>query len=175
VARRGDVSLSAVAVRRATPEDAAAVAVIQVRGSAWAYRDILPQHEPIEARVARRTLVWRDELAADRPRHTFIAERHDDAVGFVTCGPSDDGASGEVFAIYLEPAVVGSGVGRALMDHAFASLRTRGFADAVLWVLEENARARQFYERGGWSLDGARKETVRDGHARHEIRYRRAL
>jgi ribosomal protein S18 acetylase RimI-like enzyme len=167
--------LSAVDIRRATPEDAAAVAVVQVRGHRFAYAGLLPQPASDELWIAQRTLVWRGELAADHPRHTFIAERDGDAVGFVTCGPSDDGASGEVFAIYLEPAVVGSGVGRALMDHALASLRARGCADALLWVLEENARARAFYERGGWSLDGARKQTVRDGHARHELRYRRAL
>jgi len=44
-----------------------------------------------------------------------------------------------------------------------------------LWVLEENARARRFYERAGWASDGTRKDELRDGRARHELRCRREL
>ena len=163
-------------IRRATCEDAAAVAVVQVRSSAWAYAGLLPQREPIEARVARRTLVWREQLAEDGPRQTFVAERDDVVVGFVTVGPAEDetlAGIGQLFAIYVEPEAVGGGVGRALMDEAVGALR--GFGEALLWVLEENERARRFYERGGWSVDGARHDEVREGHVRHEVRYRRAL
>ena len=35
-----------------------------------------------------------------------------------------------------------------------AELRARGAARARLWVLEENDRARRFYERLGWRADG---------------------
>ena len=170
--------MSEVVIRRATCEDAAAVAVVQVRSSAWAYAGLLPQREPIEARVARRTLVWREQLATDQMRHTFVAERDGIMLGFVTLGPAEDEALaglGQLFAIYVEPDVAGSGVGRALMEAALAALRARAFGQAVLWVLEENARARRFYERGGWSVDGARHDEVREGQVRHEIRYRRAL
>lgn len=167
--------MSEVVIRRATCEDAAAVAVVQVRSSAWAYAGLLPQHEPIEARVARRTLVWREQLAEDGTRQTFVAERDEVVVGFVTVGPAEDetlAGIGQLFAIYVEPDVVGGGVGRALLERAVAELGARGFGEAVLWVLEENARARRFYERAGWSLDGARNDHVRDGQLRHEIRYR---
>jgi len=35
-----------------------------------------------------------------------------------------------------------------------AALRERGFAEAVLWVLRDNARARGFYARSEWSPTG---------------------
>ena len=168
-----------VTIRRATVADAAAIAGIQVRGSEWAYRGLLPE-SPLSSdeRIVQRTAAWRTQLAADSARHSFLAERDGVAIGFVTCGPTDDpslAATGELFALYVEPAVVGSGVGRALHEHATDSLIARGFVHAVLWVLESNARGRRFYDRAGWNADGARKDYVRDGHERHELRYRRPL
>ena len=45
----------------------------------------------------------------------------------------------------------GSGVADALHDAALAAL---GCAEVKLWVLEENARARRFYEKRGWVRNG---------------------
>ena len=180
LARRRHVPLTVHAeIRRATAADAAAIARIQVHGHEWAYRDLLPPHPlPTDERIAERTRAWPSQLAADSSRRSFVAERDGAAIGFVTCGPAADPTladCGEVFALYLEPAVVGSGVGRALFEHAVADLQARGFDIAVLWVLESNERARRFYERAGWTPDGAHKDTERNGHVRCEIRYQTRL
>jgi ribosomal protein S18 acetylase RimI-like enzyme len=60
----------------------------------------------------------------------------------------------ELYAIYLDQAVVGRGIGRALLAQALADLRRRGYQSAMLWVLATNARARRFYEAAGWRADG---------------------
>jgi GNAT superfamily N-acetyltransferase len=111
----------------------------------------------VDEREAQR-LVW---FADPRPGSgVLVAE--DDAgrvVGFATFGPSrDDDApegTGEVPAIYVDPAEVGTGVGRQLLEETAAALREAGFTRATLWVLEENESARRFYERVGWTWDGA--------------------
>ncbi len=51
---------------------------------------------------------------------------------------------------------------------------TCGFAPLVLWVIEANLRGRQFYERSGWRVDGARQPIDFDGVPVDEIRYRLA-
>jgi GNAT superfamily N-acetyltransferase len=80
--------------------------------------------------------------------------------------------TGEVRSVYVDPTVVGAGLGSALLHAAVASLAGAGFTDAVLWVVEGNTRARVFYERWGWRPDGARKRTpVEDEHL-DEVRYR---
>jgi GNAT superfamily N-acetyltransferase len=88
-----------------------------------------------------------------------VAEVDGRIVGFASFGPSrDEDASdrtGEVPAIYLDPAVLGTGVGRELFEAATTALRDAGFAHATLWVLEANAPARRFYEKAGWAWDGA--------------------
>lgn len=48
-------------------------------------------------------------------------------------------------------------------------------ATGELWVLDTNSRARAFYERQDWRLDGAEKDESIDGADVREIRYRRAL
>lgn len=51
-------------------------------------------------------------------------------------------------------------------------LRGLGVAEALLWVLDLNTRARRFYERDGWRFDGARRtESYGDSQAQL-LRYR---
>lgn len=98
-------------------------------------------------------------------------------LGFAAVGPSRDddatGATGELYAIYADPDAWGRGIGRRLMATAVNELATAGFAEATLWVLESNQRARRFYETGGWKTDGSRRtEELRDGQVEAvEVRY----
>lgn len=64
------------------------------------------------------------------------------------------GEVGELYALYLLPAWWSAGVGRALMTSVLDSLRGDRYRRVVLWVLADNARARRFYERAGFTLDG---------------------
>jgi hypothetical protein len=43
-------------------------------------------------------------------------------------------------------------VGSALYAAAMVQARTEGYREAVLWVLEDNSRARSFCEPRGWDL-----------------------
>jgi RimJ/RimL family protein N-acetyltransferase len=61
------------------------------------------------------------------------------------------------------------------MAAALAALRTSGFDSASLWVLEDNPRARRFYEREGWTWDGGRREEEFLGVPVSEVSYRIAL
>ena len=55
------------------------------------------------------------------------------------------------------------------------SLGGDGFRTATLWVLEDNPRARRFYEREGWQLDGGRREGRHLDAPTLEVRYRITL
>jgi RimJ/RimL family protein N-acetyltransferase len=57
------------------------------------------------------------------------------------------------------------------MDWAKDVLR-ESWRDATLWVLEDNPRARRFYEREGWSPDGEAKSDAFLGVRVNEVRYR---
>jgi GNAT superfamily N-acetyltransferase len=56
--------------------------------------------------------------------------------------------------LYVRPSAWGTGVAARLHDRAVEAIRSSGHERARLWVLEQNTRARRFYERRGWRLDG---------------------
>jgi ribosomal protein S18 acetylase RimI-like enzyme len=169
-------------IRRATPEDAAAIARIQVRSWQAAYRGLIP--DEIIARVVDQETSRAERLRKlladpDNEHRGWVATRQQAVVGMAIAGPSRDpdagDGTGEVQAIYLDPGFTGVGIGRELFQHVVTDLRDRGFQEATLWVLEANARAQRFYEAAGWHLDGTTKDDERPDGTLHEVRYRRRL
>lgn len=170
-------------IRTATREDAAAIAAVHVRSWQVAYRGLLPDALLQNLSVERRTRWWGEGWWTRDPEHRqlLVAEAGGAILGFAALGPSrgEDAtaASGEVYAIYVDPDAWGRGIGRRLMERASDNLSSAGFADATLWVLESNQRARRFYEVGGWQTDGGRRtERLQEGGVDAlEVRYRRSV
>ena len=158
-------------VRRARLEDARAIA--QVHAETWreAYEHVFGAERLASVTVDARLSQWERILAAGQS-DVFVAA-DDGIVGFVSTGDSRDAdAEAELFAIYVLPRAWGTGAGSALMRAGIEAMRLRASGDAVLWVLDDNPRARRFYEREGWTLDGERKEDEYLGLRVAEVRYR---
>lgn len=169
-------------IRPAVPDDAAAVAAVHVASWQGAYRGVLPDEVLDGPELAvNRLRLWERLLGEPgSPAVDLVAE--DDAgqiVGLLHAGPTrdDDGGPGtaEVVAIYASPDAWGTGAGRELMTTALDRLGAAGYADVTLWVLDSNERARRFYERAGFTPDGATKEEELRGTPVTEVRYRREL
>jgi len=124
-----------------------------------------------------RTERWRQTVRgeADPPRTAYVADDAGTLVGFVVVGvPRDDdvpAATGEVYAIYVAEERWGSEVGHRLLQAGRAHLVGEGLDRVCLWVLEDNPRARRFYERAGLSSDGTRKDVDLFGTVLPELRY----
>ena len=80
---------------------------------------------------------------------------------------------GEVVSLYLLPEYMGRGLGKALLPAAVERLKERGFRDILLWVLEKNRRARDFYEKAGFFSAGNFMEDEIGGRPLREVLYRR--
>ena len=162
-------------IRAATGSDAESIARVQEHGWQVAYRHVFPVEE-LDRGGFIQAARWRERL--ERPPtgwSTFVVERDGTVVGFASVGPSRDRRGlGELYAIYVEPEQWSTGAGRALLERAEEQLR-KDYEDAALWVLEENGRARRFYERAGWEPDGERKAEARWGVRAPEVRYRKRL
>ena len=165
--------------RLATPADARRIAELHVPAWRAAYHGLLPDALLASQSVDTRERQWRQWNEGHALRRIWLAEREGALLGFAATGPSRDRDAatsiGEVYAIYLDPEVIGTGVGRALFAHANETLRALGFTRAMLWVLESNARARRFYEAAGWRADGTRKTETLQGVEVVEVRYACAL
>lgn len=153
-----------VTIRPETADDIDAVAAVHVRAWQVGYAGIIPADVLTALDPAGFAARRRDRRAAGTPFATLVADLDGAVVGFTTVGPYRNGqnsddldfAYGEILAIYVEPARWGSGVGSALLARGCAELTGRGFTEARLWVLDDNVRARRFYERAGLVADGER-------------------
>jgi GNAT superfamily N-acetyltransferase len=129
-----------VKLRRVTAADAETLAEIQEEASRAGVPHVYPPDRfpfPIEAVRDR----WR---------------RFTQAGGWAVAGADGFAAIDAPWleAIYVRPSGWGTGLAVTLHDAAVSELRARGVTRARLWVLEENGRARRFYERLGWRADG---------------------
>ncbi len=156
-------------IRPGTPEDAEAVARVHVESWRAAYAHALSAEGLAGLSVERRA-----EMHRRSP--PLVAELNGEIVGFVAVGSgTDPDTDGELYAVYVHPDRWGTGVGRALIQAGEQRLRELGHQHAILWVLENNPRARRFYQAAGWTPDGARRPIEIFGALVPEIRYEKRL
>ena len=169
-----------VTVRLARAADADEIGRIQVETWRAAYRGLMADEAIAEFDISARQRLWCEGLArTPRPGSaTFVVEDGGEVVGFASVGAARDGEAeqeAELYAIYLHPSRWGRGIGRALLQRAEESMRSSGFREAVLWVLEGNERGERFYRAAGWEHDGGSKLDEFQGAAVTELRYRKRL
>jgi GNAT superfamily N-acetyltransferase len=141
-------AVNAPTLRRCTPDDAEILFAIHRESAMAAYAHIFPPDRyrfPDDEMRAH----WVTALA-DPETDMVVAERDATSIGFVGVSP------GWLRNLFVLPAEWGSGAGSLLHDEAVRLLRAKE-AGARLWVLEENERARRFYEHRGWRHDGERR------------------
>lgn len=164
-------------IRRAEPGDAEAVTRIDTVTRQVAFAGIVPtQHLTVEYGFEVRLPVWRDRLEADDATAVFLAVDDDEPIAYVMVGPGRDedasAVTGEVYDLYVLPAVWGRGVGQALMSRGLEYLQEIGVNEVTLWCSKENQRAAAFYNRLGFTGDGtdvSRPSGVREERFRSEL------
>ena len=169
--------------RRATVDDVDRIAFIHVESWNAAYTGLIDQAELDARTVAKRSIQWREFFEGDKwPGHeVWVVEDRGRIEGFARFGPSDDpdvdpATTANLFALYLDPAARGLGLGRVLTDHVVETLREQGYERATLYVLIENHPARRFYERGGWVPEpDVVTNCLGDGARAPQMRYTRSL
>ena len=161
-----------VVLRTGNDDDLAAVGALHYHSRAAAYRDLLPPEALTFGSPEVLGEWWAERVRWERETHRLtVAERDATIVGFTYLGPSEEPGMIELYAIHVEPARVGAGIGRDLMADALPHLGEQ----PVLWVLGGNERARRFYEKGGWFADGMTREAPIGGRMTRQLRYSRQL
>lgn len=164
----------AVVVRpAAAQEDWGAVSRIYEESWKFAYRGIVPDSY-LDAIPAGR---WVTAGAQPGRQHLVLADGPR-LLGTCSVSPSRSElfpGYGELVSLYLLPCAMGKGFGRRLLAAGLALLARQGYREAFLWVLEENRRARAFYERAGLVQAGQRTSTRLGGATLWETAYRCGL
>lgn len=131
-----------VVLRRASAADAALLVNIQEVACVAALPHIFPPAQyPFPRDVILQSwLAFTDDVC--------VAEVEGRAVGFCATAPP------LLHSLYVLPQYWGKGIAELLLADGVARIAATGAKEARLWALEHNARARRFYEKHGWRLNG---------------------
>lgn len=172
-------------IRAAERADADAITDVQVAAWRRGYAHVFPKsvlYAPEFDRTRRSFWTgWRFSPGHRLAVSTRPDEGRERIVGFSSYGPERERARGftgraELYAFYFHPIAWGKGAASTLMEYTEERLRAEGFAAAVLWVLDDNPRARAFYEKHGWEASGMTAEYSDYAEARvPEVEYRKEL
>ena len=132
--------------RRAESDDA--LAISETHRVAWrhAYAGLIP-YRTLMAMVERRSYTWWQK--AIRGSTSILVLEVDKVIaGYATLGLNRARSlpqEGEIYELYLKPEYQGIGLGSQLFGEARRLLRSLGCKGMVVWTLEENERAVNFY------------------------------
>lgn len=140
-------------IRKATLDDAHAIAAVHVGAWKETYRGIISEQVLDSLSTQRRMEQWVSALSepSHTYHHTFVAEMGGRVLGFANYGAPqimDAGFDAELFALYILRIAQKQGVGRHLVNAVVDALQGSGHNSMMVWVLKDNP-ARGFYERLG--------------------------
>lgn len=135
-------------IRAATLSDASAIAKIHVDGWRHAYRELLPASVLEGLSYTQREANW-SKWISENKGVVYVAEDRGVVIGYIS--GSREGALVRIVGLYLSPASIGKGVGKALLSHFENEMKPTALS---LMVLKGNAPAIAFYERNGFVFTG---------------------
>lgn len=137
-------------VRHAEPDDALAIA--DTHHAAWehSYAGVIP-FRTLRAMLERRNVKWW-QRAIRGSTSILVVDVGGTIAGYATLGLNRAAAlpqEGEIYELYLRPEYQGIGLGKRLFGEARRLLSSLGCKGVVVWTLEDNERAVQFYRLSG--------------------------
>lgn len=125
--------------------------------------------------VDQREVYWRQEIPLGK-QQVALVKLGDAVLGWVSYGPSRDAdalpGAAEIWAVYVAPEHWSTGAGCHLWEHARVQLIQQGFQSVSLWVLANNRRAIDFYDKAGFAPDiASTKEFTLGGTTLTEVCY----
>ncbi len=142
-----------VTLRDATEHDFPAIARLHAESWRSAYRGMLSD-EYLDNRVhLERVALWQQRFSeqTEKPFFVILAETETDLAGFACAFPDEHPTFGAFLDnLHVAPERTGQGIGRRLLTAVAERLLADGRRGGLyLWVIEKNARARQFYSKAG--------------------------
>ena len=162
----------AMNIEKITRDTAAQTSYIYAMSWKTGYKGIIPQSYLDQISLER----WANRLGNEHEdfQADYIVSDHGKFVATSSISKARDTQYrgwGEIISIYVLPEEFRKGYGRALFSYVTNQLKENGFSQIYLWVLEENQRARAFYEAMGFHANGDRITQNIGGKDLIEVRY----
>ena len=160
-------------IRHGYPDDA--VALANVHDLSWqaAYEGIIPKEE-IQRQGQLRLATWQ-KMLQDENMIVLLSEIEGVIAGFFVMTASKDHSEDEkvleLQAFYFLQEYWSMGYAEHLIKFAINWAKKRKYKSVYCWVLQDNLRARRFYEKNGFYHDQNSKIITIGGVDLTEVRY----
>lgn len=160
-------------IEKITRDTAAAASYIYAMSWKIGYKGIIPQPYLDKIPLGQ----WADWLGNDNHTHFQADYLLSDNGDFIATASICEARNeqyrgwGEIMSIYVLPEQFRKGYGTTLFSYLTDQLQKSGYSKIYLWVLEDNQRARGFYESMGLQTNGDRIVQNIGGKDLAEIRY----
>lgn len=153
-----------IQIRKAIPEDALGIAIVNVYTWKTTYSGLLPD-DFINSRIDRLAeIADRNRNEIEENNNFIVATVDNTIVGFVWYGKSRNEEfidSGEVYAIYVLSGFQGKCVGRMILTACIEELKKEGCNSVIINCLEGN-KSLEFYKHMGGKVIGKRKDKIKE-------------
>lgn len=150
-------------IRRVQKGDEQTLAYIQTESWKAAFRDILAEDVLENHTDLGRTEKMYGKLLAEGKGNGYILETGGNAHCIAYWDKSRDSEltdAAEIICIHSLPDNWRKGFGSRMMDRLLDDIAAAGYSEVILWVFEENRRARAFYEVKGFAFTGKTKPAL---------------
>lgn len=153
-------------IRKATFEDAEAIATIHVKSWKSTYSELLAEKDMSNITYENRKALWETILKMEtNGTCTFVIHDEQQIVGFVSGGPERTkrfNYDSEIYTIYLLDEFQKKGLGARLLNTFAKAMMAIGSTSLLVWVIKQNPSSR-FYERYHARPVGEEITTIGDG------------
>lgn len=142
-------------IRKVEVNDANILAYIQVESWKSAFNKILSKEDLDKYTDINKSIVMYNRIIKENIGNGFILTIDEEP----HCIAYWDKARDEEMEGYAEVICIhslcnnwGKGYGTEMMNYILRDIKSAGFSKVMLWVFEQNSRARKFYEKHGFIL-----------------------
>lgn len=160
-----------ITIKKANINDIQTLAEIHSVSLITALGGLFPEETVLEFfGLQRRLIGFAKEMKKGSP-FNYLVYDDNEPIGVLTYGPSRyievDVTAIELWRVYFLPGYWGKGAAKPAVDLILSEIKTRGYNRVILWAMEENLRARRFYEKYGFlrtdeTLDAKLGRPIRD-------------
>ena len=145
------------------PGDEAVLAHIQTESWKAAFRDILAPDILAQRTQADKATEMYRRLIETNYGHGYLLRVDAQPHCIAWWSQARDNATpkcAELICIHSLPGRWRQGYGKAMMEAVLRDIKAAGYRTVILWVFQENQRARRFYEECGFSISDKTKENL---------------
>lgn len=151
-----------IEIRKAIPEDALGIAIVNVYTWKTTYSGLIPD-EFINSRIDRVIeIANRNRIDIEEGKTFIVAKEDNTIIGFALYGKSRNEEFvdyGEIYALYVLSGFQGKGIGRDIFTLCIEELKKLGCNSLIINCLEGN-NSIEFYKHMGGKIVGKTKDEV---------------